>query len=356
MGFMCEDCGQKYAQDAVLDEYCASCGSLLVSGEITPAETEQSRVIRRAYPYGRLIVYSGETLLFDGQNPCEIEGVFPFAVYHHDRIPGDFYGVNDVSLLDSLQDAQNRTIGEIIDGMRLSFHGIFIYPVSAKSFTDMGVSPAERHPVPDHLVDKPRFAAPQSNVQIASIALSAIKEQFVIVGGLGGPALGEVSSPPISATEAEISNARLSDRLRGHAEEFSTFCSDFAEIGRQLAKQFYQGEEVVPVRFPDSTIQDVRVEWQNLPNVRVKVEITPEASVRDKQIGQNITMGMQSGILDSPYAELYLSTLGVPTNQIKEVMARKALAAELSPTRAAPQPPAPPLSLVGGGPDAALNE
>jgi len=46
-----------------------------------PSDVRNEFVMRRKYPFGRLIVYSGATLLYDGPNPHEIDQVFPFAVY-----------------------------------------------------------------------------------------------------------------------------------------------------------------------------------------------------------------------------------------------------------------------------------
>lgn len=330
-GLWCATCATSYTLDSMVEgmDNCPKCDAPLENVTIPP-KMRTDTTLRRAYPFGRLIVYSGDVLLFDGNNPWELEGVYPFAVYHHDRVPGEFLGSNDVDLLDALQDAQNRTIGQIIDSTRLSLNGVFIYPMSCKSFTEMGVGPAERHPLPDSIPWQPRFVSPDAtNLGLAQLALGAIKEQFVVVSGLGGPSLGETSSPPISATEAEISNARLSDRMRAHVHEMEIYCTDFAEIGRQLAVQFYDGEHSVPVRFPNSSLEDIMLEWKNLPNVRVKVSINTQDSIKDKQIGQNITTGLQSGILDSPYSKLYLELVGATPSQIRELEERKALEQEL---------------------------
>ena len=320
---------------------CPMCGGDMETAQI-PAKTRQETVIRRAYPYGRLIVYSGDTLLFDGENPYELENVFPFAVYHHERIPGDFYGSNDVVLLESLQDAQNRTIGQIIDYVRLAVNGPFEYAVGCKSYTEMGNGPAERHPVPDHLFGKARFVTPDGfNVQAWSALHSAIEHQFQIVSGLASLGLGQTSSPPISATEAEIANSRLSDRMKGHANAFSTFCTDTAEIVYQMMIQHYSDPRTIAVTMPDSEIKSVEMEFQKLPKVRVRVEINTQEAVKDKLLGQNLaafaTPGPngQSG-LDSPYADIVLEAFGVPANRIKELLARRGLHQQISPPGMAP--------------------
>lgn len=354
-GLWCADCAQSYALDAVESDSCPQCDMPMENVTIPP-KMRTDRTIRKAYPYGRLIVYSGDTLLFDGQNPYELENCFPFAVYHHERVPGEYLGANDVELLDAIQDAQNRTIGQILDSTRLSLNGVFVYPVSCKSFTAMGVTPAERHPLPDNISWQPHFVAPEStNIALAQLAMGAIKEQFIVVSGLGGPSLGEVSSPPISATEAEIANARLSDRMKGHAREFSMYLSDEAEIGRQLAVQFYGDQQMnVPVTMPDSTVKDVMIEWANLPNVRVRVSVDPAQSIRDKQMGQVVSILATPGPtgvapIDGPHAEILLEAAGVAPNRIKELMDNRALNQEMQASLPAP----PPLGLVQGGLDAA---
>jgi hypothetical protein len=347
-GVWCPTCAQAYAISA-LDgpmDNCPICQSPMENVTVPP-KMRTDRTIRRAYPYGRLIVYSGDILLFDGQNPYEIESVFPFAVYHHDRIPGDFYGQNDVSLLQSLQEAENTVLSMGVDGVVMSMFGPFEYPIGAKSYTELGNGPKERHPVPDHLAGKARFVpSVGADMNLWHGVLANIEHQFQTVSGLAQLGLGQTSSPPISATEAEIANARLSDRMKAHAREFSAYCSEV---------QFYDEAATTPVTFPDSSVKDIAIEWQKLPNVRVQVSVNTEESIRDKQVGQNITIGIQNGILDSPYAKLYLEMVGANPSQIKEVLDNKALAVELGAQQmpGGEMPPPDSLQLVEGGQNAA---
>ena len=348
VGYRCVSCGMM-PEDAAANEPCPICGGDLDQEQI-PQESRQEMVTSRTYPYGRLIVCSSDVLLYDGENPYEIESVFPFAVYHHERVPGDFYGTNDVALLASLQDAQNRTVGQLIDYIRLAVNGPFEYAVGCKSYTELGNGPGERHPVPDHLFGKSRFVIPDGfNVQAWSALHSSLGEHFQVVSGLGNVGFSQTSSPPISATEAEIANSRLSDRMKGHAQEFGSYCSDLANLCWQMMQQFYEDPRTVSVSMPDSEIKSIEVEVQKLPKMRIKAEVNTQGAIRDKLIGQNLQAFVASGGLDSPYADVVLEGIGIAPGRIKELMARRGLHQEITPAGlpTIPQPQ--------GGPGAQLQ-
>ncbi len=354
MGVACTSCGAVYEEPY---DDCPMCGAATEQTEI-PAKYDQNRVVRKAYPYGRLIVYSGETLLYDGENPHEIETIFPFAVYQHDRIPGDFHGENDVALLHSLQEEQNRTVGELIDYIRLGVNGPVCYPVGYTAISQMGNGPAMRLPGPNQLSWKPFILRPDGfDTQSWGALHGALTQHFQVVSGLAQSLQGP-SSPPISATEAEIANARLSDRMKGHAAEFSTYCSEVASLDYQLLRQYADSPMNVAVTMPDSTVKSIEVEVQKLPKVNIRVVINTELMLKDKLQGQNLmaftTPGPsgQSG-MDSPYADITLGKLGFSDSEIKEFMARRGLEQELMPPDAgqlpAPPPGAPPQPQPQGG-------
>ena len=364
-GYQCVSCSNSFERGAYPgltgDSPCPLCGGDMENAQI-PAQVQENKVIRRTYPFGRLIVYSGKTLLYDGENPYEIQQVFPFAVYHHDRIPGQFLGQNDVDLLKSLQEAENTVLSMGVDGVVLSMFGPFEYPVSCKSYTDLGNGPKQRHPVPDHLAGRARFVPPTgADMNLWNGVLQNIEHQFQIVSGLA-QALGQVSSPPISATEAEIANARLSDRMRGHANAFSAYLSDLASIGLQMEKQAarmerdrveqmggeYQGN-AIGVAMPDSELKSILVEFDKLPNVHVRVEVNTTEAIRDKLKGQNsVPIFSNPAIMASPFLGTILAGIGYNSNEIREIEEKKMLQQELSPglplappapeTMGAPQP------------------
>lgn len=360
----CVSCGYSFDEDTVDPaDPCPVCGGDMELTQV-PARYGQQKKIRKAYPYGRLIVYSGQALLYDGENPYEIETVFPFAVYQHDRVPGDFYGENDVSLLRSLQEEQNRTVGQLIDYVRLGVNGPVCYPVSYKAISDMGNGPNTRLPGPSVLPWKPFILRPEGFDTNAWGALfSALNHHFEVVSGLS-QSLASSDSAPISATEAEINNARLSARMKSHANEFSTYCSEVASLDLQVQRQIAAFnaqvlEEAgadpiqrrVSVTMPDSTVKAIEIDMLNLPRVNVRVVINTEISVKDRLQGQNLmaftTPGPsgQSG-MDSPYADITLGKLGFSDAEIKEFMERRGLQQEIGP----PGSPAPAPGMEGTAP------
>lgn len=357
-GTGCISCGATYDSGTIPDGPCPMCGGDMEAVTI-PAKTEWNKRISRAYPYGRLIAYSGQTLLYDGQNPYDIETVFPFAVYQHDRIPGDFHGENDVALLHSLQQEQNRTVGQLIDYVRMGVNGPVCYPVAYTAISSQGNGPSTRLPGPNQLPWKPFILRPEGfDIQSWAALQNSLNQHFQVVSGLAQSLQGP-SSPPISATEAEIANARLSDRMKGHAQEFSTYCSEVASMVDQVRRQIAAEEEqkaqergepapiqTIAVTMPDSTVKAIDLEWHKLPKVSVRIVINTELSIKDKLQGQNLmaftTPGPsgQSG-MDSPYADITLGKLGFSDSEIKEFMARRGLQHELLPPGAA-QPAAAP--------------
>jgi len=356
-GYQCVSCGQSFEADAYPSDgnisQCPLCGGDTENVTI-PEQVQENKVISRAYPYGRLIVYSGKTLLFDGENPYEIEGVFPFSVYHHDRIPGDFLGQNDVALLQSLQEAENTVLSMGVDGVVLSMFGPFEYPVGCKSYTDQGNGPKERHPVPDHLAGKARFIPPVgADTQLWNAVLQNIEHQFHIVSGLAPFSGG--SGAPVSATEAEITNARLSDRMKGHAQAFSAYLSEIARIGLLMEKQAarmererlsqmdapYSGNGIA-VQMPDSELKSIMVEFDKLPNVHVRVEVNTVEAIKDKLKGQNsVPIFANPSIMASPFLGTILGGIGYSSNEIREIEEKRGLQQELNPGAplAPPMPP-----------------
>lgn len=368
-GYRCISCGSLHEPDSVpgMGSQCPVCDGDLEPTQI-PAQYNQNKVIRKQYPYGRLIVYADRVLLFDGDNPYELETVFPFAVYQHDPIPGDFYGENDVTLLESLQQEENRTVGQLIDYTRMGVNGPVCYPVEYESISKLGNGPFTKLPGPNRLSWKPFILRPDGfDIQSWGALHSALIQHFQVVSGLA-QSLSGPSSPPISATEAEIANARLSDRMKGHAQEFSTYLSEVASLDNILLRQAAEhnaqllgdayGPTNVPMTMPDSTVKSVAIEVQKLPKVNVRVTIDTEISIKDKLQGQNLMAfttpgpGGQSG-MDSPYADITLGKLGFSDAEIKEFMARRGLQQELLPPGGdqlpASAPPAQPQPQPQGG-------
>lgn len=354
-GYQCVSCGE--VMDPEEGNYpqgdaCPMCGGDL--NEVTiPPKVNRQEISRRAYPYGRLTVYSGKVLLYDGENPLELTRVFPFYAYHHYRLPGVFPGFGDVSLLRSLQEEMNTTIGQGVDYLRLGVYGMLIYPVSFKSITKIGNAPSERHPGPDRASWLPQYVSPNSfNTGAWGAVLGALERKFQTLSGISPLGFGQTSAPPISATEAELSVQGPTQRMKNHATEFALFSTAVAQGTWELMQQI-GGERQVSVRMPDGNAKNLPVAPQDFPRIKVSVSIDLEEAALDKLHSQVLAGWLAQGGLQSPDADVVMEEFGVNPGRIKELMRRKALHGELAPPGV--PPPGMPMGepqAMNGGPNA----
>lgn len=332
-GYACESCGSimdPEQGDYPEGENCPNCGGDLNEVRLPP-RVNKEEIRRRAYPYGRLTVYSGKTLLYDGENPLELTRVFPFYAYHHYRLPGVFPGFGDVSLLKSIQEEMNTTVGQGIDYVRLAVNAPTIYPVTFKSITDLGNGPNERLPGPPSAQWLPyRLGVTGFDTQTWNAVLNTLERKFNTISGISPLGLGQTSSPPISATEAELSVQGPSQRMKNHATEFALFSTHVAQGTWELLQQIGV-ERRVQVRMPDGSGRNLPVEPQSYPRIKVQVSIDLEEATLDKLHSQVLQGFIAQGGLQNPDADIFLEELGVAPARIKELMRRKALHGELAP-------------------------
>lgn len=311
---------------------------------------DESRRIRRAYPFGRLIVYSGDTLLFDGDNPYQLEEVFPFQTYYHYRVPGYPYGFGDVPLLKPIQDAADLSISQLQDYCILAVYGLMEYPMGAKAYSKLGNVPRQTYPVPDHLAGKARIISPTDFNTPAWEALDrTLFREMEIVGQLqdtAGPPFGQA---PISATESNAIQSALSAGMRGHMDRLNQWDSDVANAVLQLGKQCY-GEKAAPMTMPDGTKKTVHADWSQFQNVRIRVSASIKEANEDKNIGQNIVALIGQGLIDKEDMDIALPKLGFTKQDIDEMNDRKQIRQEAGVMAAPPQEPP-----QGGGLDAQLQ-
>jgi hypothetical protein len=77
-------------------------------------EIETETVIKKKYPRGRLIIWTNNIILFDGDNPNK-DGKFPYAAFTSYSIPGQFWGCGEYEAHHKSQKAWNRLMCQMID-------------------------------------------------------------------------------------------------------------------------------------------------------------------------------------------------------------------------------------------------
>jgi hypothetical protein len=350
-GYQCTECSKYQDMDQVdLDSAnCPDCGAPLVESMVPP-KIQQNTEIRRAYPYGRLIVYSGDTLLYDGENPLDIEGCYPIAVYHHYRFPGYFYGWSDVALLWSNQIVRDVTVGQGVDYIRLGVNSPFEYPIEAIAYGKLTNGPNQPYPVPFRYCGAARRIPPDGfDVSAWQSVLQANERSFQLVGGRTDLVAGFAGSPPPSGVAVEATTAGYGSRVGAHVRRMEDAMSDWVNQVYQLLHQHDSSQKNVQVGMPNGERQTVPVSMADLPkNIRLRISISTEEMVKDKIAGQNMAKAGTEipGLI--PERDMLLG-LGISPQRVKEIEDQKNLEKELQ--AMAPPPPmgAPPEMLPQGG-------
>ena len=360
----CPECGLKLDGGPEPDTECPVWGSEALSTIDLPAETEQNTVISRSFPFGRLIVYSGEVLLYDGPNPYEFPTVFPFAVYVHYRIPGRFQGYGDVALLKSSQMVADKNMAQLIDAMRLTANGPFEYPAEAEAYTNLGNAPGQLVPVGLPFIGKARYVTPQGyNIQLHETCDQANIRDFQRVSGVSDVSIGTSPSAPTSGVEVQARQRAAATRIGKHLKALNQFRGDLASLVWQIMNQYYVGPRTFMAQMPTSEFEAILVDCSTLPKyVAVRVDANVDAIEKDKLMGQNMMMLMTQPNpatgqpIVPPMLDLLLPAIGIDTVLAREIQDRvnqynmqQALLLQL-------QPPVPPNAATpNGAPPAPRN-
>lgn len=307
----CTTCGMVYESDET--PTCPECGS----AEATYAEQTNM------YPFGRLIVLCQEQVLYDGQNPLEIDCVFPFAAYVHYRIPGEFWGFSDLDLLKSNQMQADKTVSQLIDAMRLTSMGYLQIPAGEPAWANVTNEPGQKVPTRPENKDTTRWITPQGyNPQLHSIADNTIYSDFQRISGETDMAVSQAPSAPDSATEVKSRDTTRNQRIGRHLDAMNQFSSDLASLVWQVMVQYYVGPRPFMFSPNGSQFESVVLDVSTLPrNLRIRVEADIDAIEKDKLAGQNLVMAMQSGVIPM-MPDILLRALGTPEPIINEIMNR----------------------------------
>lgn len=306
----CLECG--YQWPSTEGASCPQCGS-------TDATYEMQG---RMYPYGRLTIICGDQQFYDGPNLDELDCVYPFGLYGHYRIPGEFHGFSDVDLLKSNQQQMDKNMAQLIDNMRLAV-GYLQVPKHEAAWNQVTNEPGQKVPTGIENKDTARWIAPQPiNPQIHFGADQMMFADFQRLSAESDIAVTQAPSAPDSATEVSIRDRTRSTRIGRHLFNLNQFDSDVASICWQIMNQRYVGPR--PFTFSQNGSQFESVVWDvsTLPrNIRIRIESDLDATQKDKNAAQNTALAMQSGQL--PYMpDVFLRALGQTESQITEIMNR----------------------------------
>lgn len=333
----CSDCGLR--TQPMGEAACPNCGSDQMSQVVVPGEARTSTVMSRPYPFGRLIIICQDVLFYDGPNDLELDEVFPFEIYTHYRIPTRFQGYGDVALLKSNQMQADKNMAQLIDAMRLTLNGFLQVPANEPAWQHVTNEPGQKVPTRIENANIARWITPQGyNANLHSMADNMIYQDFQRISGEFDTSISNVPSAPDSAAEVKTRDSTRGQRIGRHLKRFNQFSSRYATKWYQAMNQLYIGPRPFTIQSADRTFQAIELDVSQLPKgLAIRVEADLDSQERDRNVGQNLTLFLEKGGMDSPYAPLFLRLVGANEAEIREIMQLKQQAGPTPP----PQPPPP---------------
>lgn len=279
----------------------------------------------RAYPYGRLIVTSGEWLLYDGESPYEIDSVLPYAEYTHYRNNRRFWGYGEVAHLKSAQMVADKTMAIALDGARKVIFGNLEVPIGADQYDNKGNAPDEVVRVEPELSGMAHYVTPNNvNMQFLGWIDGTNDKDFGDMSGVSDALSGALPTTPTSGKEvqsrAKLASTRIGRTLK-HLNEWDT---DFANIVFQLMRQNYVGERTFMVEGLNGELEAIKADVSMLPpGIAIRIESDPDEIEKSELEGQNVQALVASGMLYDPrfipfMAEL-LPSYGIRPQKAKQL-------------------------------------
>lgn len=334
--YMHADVGTGGVQD------CTSCGW---SGPMPtvekPAQTEQFTEVSRAYPYGRMIAFSGDVLLFDGPNPLPLgpEDIFPFAFYVHRTVKGRFWGYGDVPLGKSIQMAIDKNAAQAIDALRMTFNGPFEYPAEAEGYTNLGNGPDQMVPVSLPFMNKAHWVRPEStNIGLFQVVEEFLQRDMQRVLEVTDVTVGIAPTAPTSGVEVQARINASSSGTTAHLKRLNRCESVLFSKMWQIMQAVYVAPKTVAMKGPGSQFEAITLEMTTLPrDVYIRVEASLDAVQMEENMGQNLIQVLSNpAITQSPFF-----------NQIVELITKDPIMSdEIKMAQAQAPPPAPHLDPV----------
>lgn len=349
-GMQCQECGAMSQMGGQMTDetgqgMCPECGSPDMAPVQIPAEIQQNKVYTRQYPYGRLIVYSADVLLYDGENPYALDTVFPFAEFPYYEVPGKFWGYGDLGLLKSAQMVANVNMSLAIDAQRMTSMGYFEYPAEALAYAQRGNQPGQGFPIPVQYTGRARWITPQGfNAQVHTVIDELNLRDFERMSGVSDVSTGTSPNAPTSGVEIQARQRAAATRIGMALKLQNRGRSQLASLVWKVMNQYYVGPRSFLVRQPSGEYEAIVSDVSMLPpGVAVRVDADLDSAEKDKLMGQNLTMAIQSGILQNPlmrpFLPMYLTSLGLSPSLVKETIAVVDQQAALMAAQAALAPP-----------------
>lgn len=354
-GYHCNSCGADFpAEGAVTDPrmqgsgpMCPTCFGTELSRVTLPETYAYDTEKSKKYPFGRLICFTKDALLFDGDAKTGLRDVFPFAEYSHQRVTRRFWGHGDVADLKEVQRALNKNIAQAIDNLRYAGNAPMEVPAEVPAYRKLGNRPGDQIPVPAPFMGLARYLSPNSyNVNLHQIVDTILKRDFQEIAGVSDVSFGIAPQGSTSGVEVQARQAAANSRLGLHVSELNAFDSELANKHFQMANYLYREPRAFVSRDAAGNMEAIVREVSSFPaDVQVVVHASIDQSQKDNLFGQNLVALVDKGQIGF-YPDLMLPLMGATDkNLVREIAAREE--GRKQQMAQAAQPGAPPPSTPG---------
>lgn len=253
------------------------------------------------------IIIDRKALAYDGPSPYWRHGKKPFAVQSFDPLPGQFYGMSAVQIIEHLQAELNTLRNQRIDNVSLVLNRMW------GVLNGSNIDEAELVSKPGAVIhmDRPEelWAIPTPDVTQSSYQEEIIVRQNM-ENALGVPAIvrGATPSRKETATEVITKNTNASIRFDSKIMIVEAVFKRLAYLMDCNNQQFIDKAKVARQYGPDGAEQWAEIapdsiigEWDYVP-AGSSIDPAANRDIRREQLGQLVVFAIQT---QNPYLDVY---------------------------------------------------
>lgn len=261
-------------------------------------------------PYGRYAVVVGDKVVYEDENPYPEIGI-PFAHVKHIPVPGEFWGISDITNLRSIQVSYNKLRSDILENTSKLSNPPLLAPLGAFK-TDPDFAPGKvhyYHPALSGNAIVPLKVEPYPP-QLINTLMRLLQERDDVTG-VSEVSRGTVPRNIRSAAAVAYMLEQDETRLYVTAREYEALIEETLRMCLVLARKFYTYPRVIRVLGDNRSYEAKLFKAQDIPegaDVVVQAGSTlPKSVVQQQEYLFNL---WDRGIVRDPRLVLRLTQYG----------------------------------------------
>lgn len=218
----------------------------------------------KRYPMGRYVVYTGDTVLYYGDNPyADARVPLPIAIIQHVPVPGRIYADSVVTQLVPVNVEYNKLRSQLIETKNLTAFPKVLAPKGA-----LFITPTSR---PGEVVEynasfgKPEFWVPPPVPAYVVRELDRAKEEMIEISGIHEATRGAIPSNVRSGVAIAYIQEQDETRLNVTAHSYEDAIATTATYILRLARKYYVEPRTVRIVGPDRSTKVIQFYGQDIP-------------------------------------------------------------------------------------------